>query len=298
MMSPVAAMTGIHEAPPRVSEWKRFRRVFFSRGVVVFGMVVIIFMTLVAMVGPAMAPYDPYETNLRSALQGPTAAHWFGTDYVGRDTFTRIIYGARTSLRIGLSVVFFASIVGMALGSIAGYYGGWTYTIIMRFIDAMMSFPMLLMALVIAALLGGGERNVIIALSISLTPTYARLMCGQVLSVKEHDYVLAAKSIGASDLRIIVRHVFVNCLAPLIVLMTMQLGSAILSEASLSFLGIGIQSPTAAWGSMVNDGRDYMLKQPILTVAPGLAIMLLVFAFNMVGDGLRDALDPGLRGRL
>ena len=297
-MTSEVTLTGINEAPPRVSEWQRFRRVFFSRGVVVFGLVVILLMILIAMIGPWIAPYDPYQTNLRSALQGPSVAHWLGTDYVGRDTFTRILYGARTSLRIGLSVVAFASLIGMTLGSLAGYYGGWTYTIIMRFIDAMMSFPMLLMALVIAALLGGGERNVIIALSISLMPMYARLMCGQVLSVKEHDYVLAAKSIGASDLRIIARHVFVNCLAPLIVLMTMQLGNVILSEASLSFLGIGIQSPTAAWGSMVNDGRDYMLRLPILTVAPGFAIMLVVYAFNMVGDGLRDALDPGLRGRL
>jgi peptide/nickel transport system permease protein len=297
MTSEVASM-GKQEAPPRVSEWQRFRRVFFSRGVVVFGLAVIILMTLIAIIGPWIAPYDPYVTHLRSALQGPSTAHWLGTDYVGRDTFTRIIYGARTSLVIGLSVVALASIIGMTLGSIAGYYGGWIYTIIMRFVDAMMAFPMLLMALVVAALLGGGERNVIIALVISLMPMYARLMCGQVLSVKQNDYVLAAKSIGASDLRIIARHVFVNCLAPLIVLMTMQLGNAILSEASLSFLGIGIQSPTAAWGSMVNDGRDYMLRLPILTIAPGFAIMLVVYAFNMVGDGLRDALDPGLRGRL
>lgn len=297
-MSSGVAVTGIPAAPARVGEWQRFRRVFFSRGVVVFGLLVIVVMTVIALIGPSLAPYDPYATNLRIALQGPSAAHWLGTDYVGRDTFTRILYGARTSLRIGLCVVFFASVIGMFLGSVAGYYGGWTYVVIMRLIDALMAFPMLLLALVVAALLGGGERNVIIALVISLMPMYARLMCGQVLSVKQHDYVLAAKSIGASDSRIIARHVFVNCLAPLIVLMTMQLGNAILSEASLSFLGIGIQSPTAAWGSMVNDGRDYMLKLPILTVAPGLAIILVVYAFNMVGDGLRDALDPGLRGRL
>jgi ABC-type dipeptide/oligopeptide/nickel transport system permease subunit len=186
----------------------------------------------------------------------------------------------------------------MTLGILAGYYGGWTYIIIMRFIDALMSFPMILLALVIAALLGSGMKNVIIALSVSLMPQYARLMCGQVLSVKQNEYVLASKSIGAEDLRIMSRHIFLNCLPPLIILMTMMLGSTILAEASLSFLGIGIQAPTAAWGSMINDGRDYLISLPILSFAPGFAIMLVVYAFNMVGDGLRDALDPRLRGQL
>jgi peptide/nickel transport system permease protein len=292
------ALSGIMEAPPRVSEWRRFRRVFLSRGVVVFGMVVIVLMVLVAIFAQIIAPYDPYKTSLSSALQGPSASHWLGTDSLGRDTMSRVIYGSRTSLEIGLLVVFFASCIGMSLGILAGYYGGWTYTIIMRFIDSLMSFPMILLALVIAALLGGGMKNVIIALSISLMPSYCRLMCGQVLSVKQNDYVLAGKSIGAPDLRIMTRHIFLNCLPPLIVMMTMMLGSTILAEASLSFLGIGIQAPTAAWGSMVNDGRDYLLSLPILSFAPGLAIMLVVFAFNMVGDGLRDALDPRLRGQL
>jgi peptide/nickel transport system permease protein len=292
------ALSGIMEAPPRVSEWRRFRRVFLSRGVVVFGMVVIIAMILVAIFAPIIAPYDPYKTSLSNALQGPSASHLLGTDSLGRDTMSRVIYGSRTSLEIGLLVVLFASCIGMSLGILAGYYGGWTYTIIMRFIDSLMSFPMILLALVIAALLGGGMKNVIIALSISLMPSYCRLMCGQVLSVKQNDYVLAGRSIGAPDLRIMTRHIFLNCLPPLIVMMTMMLGSTILAEASLSFLGIGIQAPTAAWGSMVNDGRDYLLSLPILSFAPGLAIMLVVFAFNMVGDGLRDALDPRLRGQL
>ncbi len=292
------ALSGTLEAPPRVSEWHRFRRVFLSRGVVVFGMVVIIAMIIVAIFAPLIAPYDPYKTSLSSALQGPSASHWLGTDSLGRDTLSRVIYGSRTSLEIGLLVVFFASFIGMTLGILAGYYGGWTYTIIMRFIDSLMSFPMILLALVIAALLGGGMKNVIIALSISLMPSYCRLMCGQVLSVKQNDYVMAGRSIGAPDFRIMTRHIFLNCLPPLIVMMTMMLGSTILAEASLSFLGIGIQAPTAAWGSMVNDGRDYLLSVPILSFAPGRAIMRVVFAFNMVGDGLRDALDPRLRGQL
>jgi peptide/nickel transport system permease protein len=161
-----------------------------------------------------------------------------------------------------------------------------------------MSFPMILLALMIAALLGGGMKNVIIALSVGLVPTYARLICGQVLSVKQNEYILAGRSIGAADLHIILHHIFLNCMPPVLIFMTMMLGSTILAEASLSFLGIGVQSPTAAWGSMVNSGRDYLLTLPILSFAPGVAIMLVVFAFNSVGDGLRDALDPRLRGQL
>lgn len=288
----------ISETPPRVSEWQRFKRVFLGRKVVLFGAVVIAFMVIISIIGPWIAPYDPYQINLREALQNPNSAHWLGTDAVGRDTLSRIIFGARTSLVIGLISVFFASLIGITLGSIAGYYGGWVYAVIMRFVDALMAFPMILLALVISALLGGGVKNVIIALSISLMPQYARLMCGQVLSVRQNDYVLAVKSLGASDLRIMGRHVLLNSFAPLVVQMTLRLGSAILSEASLSFLGIGITAPTAAWGSMVESGRNYLLQRPVLSFAPGLAIMLVVFAFNMVGDGLRDALDPRLRGKL
>ena len=191
-----------------------------------------------------------------------------------------------------------ASLVGITLGTLAGFYGGWVYVIIMRFIDALMAFPMILLALVIAALLGGGMKNVIIALSIALMPGYARLMCGQVLAVKQNDYVLAGKVIGDSNVRLMTRHIALNCLAPIIVQITMMLGATILAEAGLSFLGIGITPPTAAWGSMVNEAREYLLQLPILSFAPGFALMLVVFAFNMVGDGLRDALDPRLRGTL
>jgi peptide/nickel transport system permease protein/oligopeptide transport system permease protein len=195
-------------------------------------------------------------------------------------------------------VAFFSAGTGLSLGLIAGYFGGWTNTIIMRIMDALMSFPMILLALVVAALLGGGMKNVIIALSIAMSPMYARLMCGQVLGVKENDYVMAGHAIGARNFRIMLRHVMPNCFPPLIVGMTMQLGNIIISEAGLSFLGIGIEAPVAAWGSMINDGRQYLLTLPVLSFAPGAAIMLVVFSFNMVGDGLRDALDPRLRGVL
>lgn len=283
---------------PRVTEGQRFRRVFFSRKVVVFGLIVISILLITAIFAPWLAQYDPYKQNLNEVLQNPSAQHWLGTDTIGRDILSRVIYGSRNSLMVGVVALGIASLIGMALGLIAGYFGGWTFNIIMRIVDALMCFPMILMALVIAALLGGGLKNVMIALGIALIPGYARLMCGQVLSVKENDYIVAERSIGANNLRIMLRHVFPNCMPALIVLVTMQLGSAILAEAGLSFLGVGIQPPAAAWGSMVNDGRQYLLTNPILSFAPGIAIMLTVFSFNMVGDGLRDALDPRLRGTL
>jgi len=286
------------EIPSQVSKFRRFSRVFFGRGVVTFGMVVLLALIIVAIFAPFFAPYDPYEPVLGQGLLGPSKAHLLGTDALGRDTLSRIIYGSRTSLMIGLIVVFAAAIIGVSLGLIAGYYGGWINTIIMRLIDSVMSFPMILLALVIAAILGGGIRNVIIALTVGLVPVYARLMCGQVITVKENDYIMAERAMGANNLRIMIRHLVPNCFPPLIVLMTMMLGATILAEAGLSFLGIGVEAPIAAWGSMVSDGRDYLLRAPILSFAPGFTLMLAVFSFNMVGDGLRDALDPRLRGVL
>jgi peptide/nickel transport system permease protein len=287
-----------NQAPPRVNEWRRFFRVFLGRAVVAFGMIIILLFVIIAIFAPLIAPYDPYSQDLSNALSHPSKTHLLGTDTVGRDTFSRVIYGTRVSLLIGLIVVTIACTLGMTLGLVAGYFGGWTHLIVMRLIDALMSFPMVVLALVVAALLGGGIKNVIIALSIATVPIYTRLMCGQVLTVKENDYITAAHSMGASDIRIILRHIAPNCIPPIIVQITLMLGSVILAEAGLSFLGIGITSPTAAWGSMVNDGREYLLTLPVLSLAPGFAIMLVVFAFNMVGDGLRDALDPRLRGAI
>jgi len=296
-MSESNAQNTIEEViAPRISEWRHFYRVFLSRGLVIFGMVVILIMIITAIFAPFIAPYDPYELGTGKILEQPSWDHPLGTDQLGRDTLSRVIYGTQTSLMVGLIVVIAAGIVGMTLGLLAGYYTGWINMVIMRIIDALMCFPMILLALVIASLLGGGIRNVILALSVGLVPIYARLMCGQVLSVKNNDYVMAEKAIGASNQRIMLKHIVMNCFPPLIVMMTMVLGATILAEAGLSFLGIGIEQPTPAWGSMVNDGRIYLVESPILSFAPGVAIMLVVFAFNMVGDGLRDALDPRLRG--
>jgi len=292
------AIDQLQESPPRISELKRFVRVFFNRWLVAFGMIIILLFLLTAAFAPWIAPYDPYETNYEQILQAPNSRHLLGTDTLGRDVLSRIIFGARTTLMVGVIALGIAAIIGMFIGLIAGYFGGLTYSVIMRIIDAMMAFPMILLALVIAALLGGGLRNVMIALGISLIPGYVRLMCGQVLAVKASDYILAEKSIGASDLRIMLKHVFPNCIPPLIVMVTLMMGSTILAEAGLSYLGIGIEAPAAAWGGMISDGYTRLLTNPILSVAPGVAIMLVVFAFNMVGDGLRDALDPRLRGTI
>ncbi|MCR4392878.1 MAG: ABC transporter permease [Dehalococcoidales bacterium] len=221
-----------------------------------------------------------------------------GTDIQGRDTLSRLIYGARTVMLVGFVTVGIAASVGVILGITAGYYGGITNLIIMRIMDALMGFPMLLLALLIAAVLGSGIQNVIIALSVATLPGYCRVVCGMTLAIREDDYILAQRALGSSDLRIIFRHVMPNSLPPMIVLITLQLGSIILAEAGLSFLGIGIKPPGAAWGSMVADGYAYLLTHPVLSFAPGFAIMMVVLAFNLVGDGLRDALDPRLRGLL
>ncbi len=277
-------------------ELRLFFRVFLNRGVVVFGMVIILLFIIAAIFAPWLAPYNPDKIDMNNSLLQPGKAHWLGTDSLGRDTFSRTIYGTRVSMLIGLVVVVLSAIVGMALGLIAGYFGGWTRAVVMRLIDTLMAFPMILLALLIASLLGGGMNNVVMALAFAMVPIYARLMCGQVMSVKENDYILAGRSMGASHIRIMFRHLAPNCFPPLIVMMTMMLGTTILAEAGLSFLGIGVQAPTPTWGNMVNDGRQYLLTNPVLSFAPGLAIMLMVYAFNMVGDGLRDALDPQLRG--
>jgi ABC-type dipeptide/oligopeptide/nickel transport system permease subunit len=288
----------ISEMPPRISEFRRFLRIFLGRGLVIFGLIVVVLFLFTAAFADFLAPYDPYAPDLKHSLSKPTAEHWLGTDNIGRDTLSRIIYGSRISLMVGIIAVGIAAGAGMALGLIAGYFGGWAYTIIMRFMDALMAFPMIILALLITQLLGGGLVNVMIALGISLMPGYARIMCGQVLTIRENDYVMAGQSMGASNLRMMLRHVLPNSIPPLIVMITMMMGTTILAEAGLSYLGIGVELPTATWGGMVSDGYVYLTRNPILSFAPGLAIMLVVFAFNMVGDGLRDALDPRLRGVL
>jgi peptide/nickel transport system permease protein len=284
------------ETRPPTSEWKRFRRVFFARGAVMFGMVILVLVFIVAIFAPWIAPYNPYTPNVVDSLAKPSAQHWLGADLLGRDTLSRLIFGSRTALEVGFISVIIGSVIGITLGIIAGYTRGFMSSFIMRAMDAMMCFPMLILALVVAALLGNGISNVIIALSIATIPGYARIAFGLTLSIKENDYIMAQRSMGSSSWRTMLAHILPNAFPPLIVVITMQLGGLILAEAGLSFLGIGITPPGAAWGAMVNEGYKYLLNSPVLSFAPGIAIMLVVFAFNIVGDGLRDALDPRLRG--
>lgn len=280
------------------SEVRYVVKVFFKRKLAVIGFVIILLLVLVAIFAPLLTPYDPIKVDSKNRLLQPSWSHPLGTDNTGRDTLSRIIYGTRTSLAVAFGAMGIATIAGVLIGLIAGYFGGIIYIVFMRFIDTLMSIPMLILALFLAAMFGGGLKNIIIALGISLTSIYARLMCGQVLAMKENDYILAMRSLGASDLRIMLRHILPNAFPPLLVMVTLQLGTMILAEAALSYIGIGIQPPTPAWGAMINSGYPYLFTQPVLSIAPGVAIALVVFGFNMVGDGLRDALDPKLRGVL
>ncbi len=286
------------ETLPRINEFRRLVRVMFSRAIVVFGVIVITITILSAIFAPLVAPYDPYEQDLDYVLQQPNGKHLLGSDSLGRDTLSRIIYGSRITLVVGIGTVLIAASIGTIIGLFAGYLGGWTHTIIMRFTDGIMAIPPILLALVMATLLGTGVKGVMTAISFALIPGYIRLICGQVLSIKENEYVLAARSVGVSKMGIMFRQILPNCFSPLIVQMTMMMGLAILIEASLSFLGLGIKPPSAAWGSMVYDGYKYLVMRPVLSLAPGLTIMLVVFSINMIGDGLRDALDPRLRGTI
>lgn len=260
-----------------------------------FSALVILLIIIMAVFAPVFAPYDPAAQSLKERLAAPSAAHWLGTDKVGRDIFSRVIYGARISLVIGLVPTLISMVIGTVLGLFAGYYGGKTDFIIMRLADIMLAFPSLLLAMVVMYTLGGGIINIFIALSLVNWASTARVVRAQTLSLKEAEYVEAARSIGVRKMTIIFRHILPNCLPSLIVLFTLNIPSAILSESSLSFLGVGAQPPSASWGLAVTEGKKYLFSEPWIPLAPSVAIMILVMAFNFLGDGLRDVLDPYLK---
>ena len=247
---------------------------------------------LAAVIGPAIAGVDPAFQNLPLRLEGPSLSHWFGLDELGRDILARLLAGARISLLVGAVVVGISATVGTLLGSIAGYYGGIIDDLMSRVSDILMAFPGLLLAIAVVAVLGPSLTNVVLALTVIGWVGYARLVRGQVLRVRELEYVQAARALGATTPRILVRHIVPATLPALIVQATLGMGGAILAEASLSFLGLGVQPPTPSWGTMLNYGRSHVLDAPHLTIFPGLAIAVLVLGFNFLGDGLRDALDP------
>jgi len=261
-----------------------------------FGAAVMLLAVLAALAAPLLAPYDPLAQNLGNALARPGRAHFLGTDNVGRDVLSRVIWGTRVSLVAGLVSVALAVVAGSLLGILAGYCGGRVDELVMRLMDAVLSFPPLVLALALGAVLGAGLGGVLVALGVVYTPTFARLMRGQVLSVTVRDYVDAARALGAPGWRVAWRHVVPNAMNPIIVQASLSVAFAILAEASLSFLGLGIQPPQASWGSMINAGRGYLQQAPWIVFGPGAALFVTVVGLNFVGDAVRDALDPRMRG--
>lgn len=260
-----------------------------------FGLFVIIVLIIIAIIGPFITPYDPNEQILLDKSQTPSAAHWFGTDNLGRDIFSRVIVGTRISLFVGVAAVAFSLILGTIFGSIAGYFGGKIDAFIMRIMDIMLSIPSILLAVTLMAALGKGLDKAIIAIGVVSIPEYARIIRSSILSVKENDYVAAARVLGNSDTRIIFHHILPNVLSSIVVRATLGISTAILDTAALGFLGLGVQPPIAEWGDMLGRVRSMVLVYPHMLIFPGLAITLAVLAFNLFGDGLRDALDPKSR---
>jgi glutathione transport system permease protein len=271
--------------------WSRFRR----NPVAIGGGVVMLLLLAVAVGASLLAPYNPSIQDLANTLATPSGAHLLGTDAHGRDVLSRILHGAGISLRIGFLGMLLGCLVGVVLGLTSGYYGGWLDNLIMRLVDIQMAFPGLLVALCIIAIIGPGLDNVIVAVGVFSVPTFARVTRAEALSLKQRDYVLAARMLGAPDGRIMAYHILPNALAPILVIATLRVGTAILTAASLSFLGLGAQPPSPEWGAMLADGRQYLTIAPHVAAFPGLAILITVLAFNLLGDGLRDALDPRLR---
>lgn len=278
----------------RASTGGRALRRFLRNGGAVIGAATLGFWLLIALISPLIAPYDPTDS-VGLARQPPSAEFWFGTDTLGRDVFSRVLVGSQISLQLGLISIGLGAIPGVAIGLVAGYVGGRVDAILSRFVDAMLAFPSILLALVIIAALGPNLRNVMIAVGIGTVPLYARLVRGSVLSVKSLPYVEAARVLGNPPLRIMIRHVLANAYAPIVVLSTLQVGHAILVGSGLSFLGLGAQPPTPEWGLMSAEGRDVLRRAWWISTFPGLAILSVVVACNLVGDGLRSALDPRMR---
>lgn len=271
--------------------WIRMRR----NKLAMVGLIIIGILVLVAIFADQIAPYGFAEQNLQNQFAPPSAEHWFGTDDLGRDIFSRIVYGSRISLKVGFISVSISLIIGVAIGAITGYYGGKVDNILMRFIDILQSIPDILLAIAIMAALGPGLANLMIAVGIAAIPGYARLVRSSVLSIRDMEFVEAAKANGSSDFRIILKHIIPNCMAPIIVQATLGVAYAIINAAGLSFIGLGLEPPTPEWGAMLSGGRAYIRDAVHMTLFPGLAIVTTIFALNVLGDGLRDALDPKLK---
>ena len=289
--APMAAAPVAQEAGPWLRAWRRLRR---RRGAMLGLAVVLVFVAL-AVFAPWIAPQDPITTTWSAIRKAPSAEHWLGTDEVGRDVLSRVIFGTRASLLAGLVSVCISLLFGVPIGLAAGFLGGFVDGLISRITDAFLACPFLILAIALAAFLGPSLTNAMIAIGVSATPIFVRLTRAQVINVKVEDYIEAARAVGNPPLRIALRHVLPNILAPLIVQATLAIAAAVIAEASLSFLGLGQQPPAPSWGSMLNTAKDYIDNAPWMAVWPGLSIFLLVLSFNLLGDGLRDALDPRQR---
>ncbi|MGW1071342.1 ABC transporter permease [Streptomyces sp. NPDC002537] len=291
-----AAATGTAEpAPARITQWGEIRHRFVANRLAVVGLVLVLLLFLTAALAPLIAPHDPYAQDLGNTLASPSGDHWFGTDALGRDQFSRVIYGSRIAVVVGLASIFLACLIGLVLGALAGYFGKTVDTVIMRIADIFFAFPLLIGAIVIILVMGRGVMPVILSLAIFSWATVSRLLRSSILSVREMDYVTAAKALGASTSRIIVRHIMPNSIAAVMSFVAFSVGTAIVAEASLSYLGVGVSPEVPEWGNMISSARDFMGVKDFLWVYPSVAIVLTVLGFVFVGDGLRDALDPKLR---
>jgi len=279
------------------SETKTFWRYFKRNRLAVGGLLVILLIFFVAGSASLIAPYDPGKTNVSQKLKSPSLEHFLGTDQLGRDVFSRMVYGSRISLSVGFVAVAISIIIGVFVGAIAGYYGRWADSILMRFVDIMLCFPSFFLILTVVALLGPSMLNVMVVIGITSWMGTSRFVRAEFLSLRERDFVQAARALGMKDRRIIFRHILPNGLAPVFVTATLDVATAVLVEAGLSFLGFGVQPPAPSWGNILTEGRTYIFDAWWLTVFPGLAILITVLSFNLLGEGLRDALDPRLRGR-
>lgn len=284
---------------PQLESFKQFWRRLAKNRAALIGGIMILFFVIMAFLGPwlitTFTDWKPNATSVANKLQGPSAEHWFGTDSFGRDIFTRIVFGMKLTLYVGFLSVFVGGVIGVILGIVSGYYGGKVDTIIMRLMDVLLAFPGILLALAIVAVLGGSLTNVIIAVGIFSVPAFARIVRGSTLSVKKLEYIDAVRALGASDFRIIFKHILPNVMSPIIVQASLRIATAILTGAGLAFLGLGAQPPAPEWGAMLNEGRQYMYEAGHVALFPGLMIVIVVLAFNIFGDGVRDALDPKMK---
>ncbi len=278
------------------SQWRRTVRILMRNRLVLAGTIMVLGFVLTALLAGLIAPYSPIANNVRASLQPPSSFYYFGTDRFGRDVFSRVVYGSQVTLVVAFTSVLISALIGVTLGLVSGYFGGWLDNLIGRVFDVLFSFPALLLAIGVAAMLGPGQSNAVFAIAVVYAPLFGRVIRGPVLVERSKEYVEAARVLGAPTWRIIGRHVFPNVLSPLTVQATITFSHAILLEAYLSFLGLGIQPPHPSWGTMLQEARTFLETAPWMSIFPGVAIMLAVLAFNLLGDGIRDALDPRTRG--